>query len=88
MTEVQDLFKVLSGASRVASKALPGPASVIAGAAGEAFGLVADLIEAGEDPTVAIRRIRERDEILADVDREWERAMDDKFGEPEDIYEP
>ena len=79
MTDVADVFKALSGAARIAGSTIPGLGGVVAGAAGEAFGLVADLIEAGHDPVQAIRRLREREPILADVDREWERAIDEKF---------
>lgn len=86
MTDVGDLFKALSGIAKAAGPVLPGPGGVIAAAAGQAFGLVSDLIDAGQDPVEGIRRIRDREPLLANVERSWEQMLEERFGPRKDIY--
>lgn len=92
MSTAREVLRVLSGLARAGSKALPGVGSTVAGAAAEGFGMAADLIDAGHEPVAAMRSIRDRAPIFAGVEREWEAALDRKFGPAiavveRDIYE-
>jgi hypothetical protein len=87
-TGFRDLLRGLSTAAGLAAGVLPGAGSTVAGILRSALGLAADLAATGLDPIKEIERIRKRAPLLADVEREWEEQMRERFGLPEpDIYE-
>jgi len=73
------LLRKLSTAVGVGSKLLPGSAGLVGGIIAEGLALAADLAKAGKDPAVAIRRIRNVDPMLAQIDQKWQAAMAKRF---------
>lgn len=83
----RELFEHLSSGADLVAPMLPGAAGTVARFLGRAFALGADFIAAGKDPIDHIQRIRDRSQMLAAVDRSWERKLSERFGPKPDIYE-
>jgi hypothetical protein len=94
---VNEATKILRGLAygvTIGSRALPGQGRTIGGWIGEALGLVGDMIEAGTDPGIELRRIRTSDTYTAGPRARWaahleelrRRAADDADPHGDDLY--
>lgn len=60
---------------------IPGAGSVLGPIVGQALGLAADLVRAGDDAAIVIERIRRSPELLekARAEARWDAKLDDRF---------
>jgi hypothetical protein len=71
-------------AADVLGAMLPSPASTIFRVAGVALGAAVGIMQAGLDPVAEITRILKAAARLAEVEDEWSKALDRKFGTPDE----